>query len=59
MGINAGACVKETAQSAVDMGFEIITSDEVVACSCSVGYMPWYRKNGIAMPARELQQAFS
>lgn len=49
MGINAGACVKETAESAIACGFSIITSPEVIsAASHHAGdhSIPWYRKNG-------------
>lgn len=49
MGINADFCVKATAESAIDNGYEIITSNEVISGqthhsrSNSVG---WFRNNG-------------
>ncbi len=49
MGINAGCCVKETAEDAIKSKFSIVTSPEVVSAALhhsqdhSIG---WYGKNG-------------
>lgn len=47
-GINAHACVKATAASALDAGYEVVTAPELIDDkhkrdrSC---YMPWYEQN--------------
>ena len=49
MGINASACVKSTAEGAIEKGFEIITSSDVIAGCNSDNSISWYRKNGIVI----------
>ena len=52
MGINADCCVKKTAKGAIQNGYEIITSNDVIA---GMSYhsddnsISWYRDNGICV----------
>ncbi|OGI76552.1 hypothetical protein A3C57_02285 [Candidatus Nomurabacteria bacterium RIFCSPHIGHO2_02_FULL_33_12] len=49
MGINACACVLETAKSAIYYGYNVITSDQLIAGYCNEcnGKHFWYEKNGV------------
>ena len=49
MGINAAACVKVTAEHAIDCGFEIMTSVDLIAGQYDHprdDAIDWYRRNG-------------
>ena len=59
MGINAGACVKRTAEGAIELGFEVTTSDGVITDEIISISMLWYQQNSIVYPVRELKQIFS
>ena len=53
MGINASACVKRTARGAVEEGFSIITSDDVIDGKHNDdNSIPWYRENGIVVSSK-------
>lgn len=50
MGINASACVLNTAAGAVMAGFKVMTSDDLIADPKSYGLnesIEWYRSNGV------------
>lgn len=50
MGINASACVLDTAKSALSEGFEIITADDLISDPSDWSMYKsetWYRENGI------------
>ncbi|MFA6365368.1 MAG: cysteine hydrolase [Candidatus Paceibacterota bacterium] len=48
MGVNACACVRDTARDAVRKGYEIITSDMLIAGCCPVckEATQWFEENG-------------
>ena len=49
MGINASACVRATAEGALEHSFEIMTSGQLIADPPSWGYgqnVTWFRENG-------------
>ena len=49
MGINAGYCVKATAESAIAHGYKIMTADDLIANSHyhKHDYPEWFMKNGM------------
>jgi len=53
MGVNAGACVLLTAEDALNKGFLVKTSEEVIAASIfhnKNNHIPWYKSNGAHEP---------
>lgn len=48
-GVDASLCVKDTARGALDAGFEIATSEELIADPAKFYESPsvWYQKNGV------------
>jgi len=49
MGINADYCVRETGKGAIDKGYKIITSEEVIAGQTdhsNDNSIPWFSSNG-------------
>ncbi|MCX6735546.1 MAG: isochorismatase family protein [Candidatus Parcubacteria bacterium] len=60
MGVNACACVFETANSALKNGYRVITNHEIIGgyCGhsfCSGGTPEWYDKNTIQLNTREAE----
>ncbi len=51
MGIHSCACVLSTAKSAINLGYDIVTSHDLVTrcnlSSCVGGEHDWYAKNGV------------
>jgi hypothetical protein len=55
MGVNANACVKETAITAKDLGFRIITAEDLIkdCCACCIHtdkFRVWYQDNATLFP---------
>lgn len=53
MGVNATFCVRETAQSAVRKGYQILTADDLIADGSHISAgkcAPWYEANGTFFP---------
>lgn len=66
MGVNASFCVKETAQSAVRLGYQVFTSDRLIAdaCKCSLCVaaaksVAWYQDNAHLLPTLSVLPLFS
>lgn len=51
MGINSQYCVKETAESAIKLGFTVVTSNDVITGPNDDNDIDWYKKNGTVLPA--------
>ena len=55
MGVNADACVLKTAKSAVDLGYRVQTSENLIASGNSIifhlNYKEWYLQNGCFIKA--------
>lgn len=59
MGINAGACVKETVQNALELSFEVIISNDVITSPGDKNCIPWYEENGIVVRVTGLRHTLS
>jgi nicotinamidase-related amidase len=59
MGINADCCVKETAESAKNLGYQIVTSNSLISGQTHHSHnnnANWYIKNGLFLRISDLQK---
>lgn len=59
MGVYADYCVKKTAENAISLGYQVITSNDLISGGTSDSYSnnrSWYTKNGLFLRISDLQK---
>ncbi len=57
MGVDASCCVMHTANDAINEGYKVITSPEVIDGGRGKN-IPWYEKKGIVMPVVDFMSTY-